>query len=161
MMKINKESQDNQWASKLEIQKMERHVFQPCLISVKIKRKNNLRIQHKKLGDKTKKLVQSNVRKQKLQEQKLDQKPYHLVEKQILYTQNIKSKFYILFILLYQIQELVYYLQIFQVEKMEYPMRKKENRLNNQKIEIKILIKLKKKLINLLMKSFIGKRNCE
>ncbi|CAD8117170.1 unnamed protein product [Paramecium sonneborni] len=49
------------------------------------RRNNNLRTQLKKLGDKAEKLVQSNVRKQKLQEQKLDPKHNHLAEKKILY----------------------------------------------------------------------------
>ncbi|CAD8113301.1 unnamed protein product [Paramecium sonneborni] len=49
------------------------------------RRNNNLRTQLKKLGDKAEKLVQSNVRKQKLLEQKLDPKHNHLAEKKILY----------------------------------------------------------------------------
>ncbi|CAD8190840.1 unnamed protein product [Paramecium pentaurelia] len=56
-------------------------------------RNNNLRGQLKKLGDKAEKLVQSNVRKQKLLEQKLDPKHYNLAEKKILYEiKNGKSK---------------------------------------------------------------------
>ncbi|CAD8199864.1 unnamed protein product [Paramecium octaurelia] len=57
------------------------------------RRNNNLRGQLKKLGDKAEKLVQSNVRKQKLLEQKLDPKHYNLAEKKILYEiKNGKSK---------------------------------------------------------------------
>ncbi|CAD8169599.1 unnamed protein product [Paramecium pentaurelia] len=56
-------------------------------------RNNNLRGHLKKLGDKAEKLVQSNVRKQKLLEQKLDPKHYNLAEKKILYEiKNGKSK---------------------------------------------------------------------
>ncbi|CAK57950.1 unnamed protein product (macronuclear) [Paramecium tetraurelia] len=56
-------------------------------------RNNRLRGELKKLGDKAEKLVQSNVRKQKLLEQKLDPKHYNLAEKKILYEiKNGKSK---------------------------------------------------------------------